>query len=159
MNEMSSGGPSVTVVNPVKKRLPIMQFESEDQAKAVCREWQERLYLTDWAISVKLVDRVDPTIWLNGQIDISQNYLHARIRITKNCIQDDTVLQCHEAILLHEILHCLYQTIGPEDTTDPKLINYNDLIHRHTERMTRTLIAAKYDLPYNWFDAQSHVLY
>ena len=128
---------------------PIIKFENEEQAEKCLREWQHRLFLDDWIIKIHLVDCIDDNTDCMGQIDYRREYLYANIRIKKELNEETIENLCHEKILIHELMHLIIpQTENHEDIQN---LYWNNSQHQIMERMTRSLIMVKYDLPFDFF--------
>ena len=128
---------------------PIMKFKNLEQAKECLKEWQHRLFLDDWIIKVNLVDCVDDEPNCMGQVDYNREYLYANIRIKKELNEDTIENLCHEKILVHELMHLIIPQTETYD--DIPNLYWNNNQHQIMERMTRSLIMAKYNLDIDFF--------
>ena len=133
---------------------PIMEFKNIQQAYECLREWQERLFLTDWLIKINLIDT--NTIELNekecsGTIIMTFENKCATMNIV--CLTDDArnriIKVCHEQILIHELLHLKYNWIEPTGAYESKYVD--DIEHQLLEQMAKSLLMSKYGLPFEWF--------
>lgn len=128
---------------------PIIKFENEEQAEKCLREWQHRLFLDDWIIKVYLVDCIDNEDDCMGKVDYEREYLNANIRIKKELNKETVENLCHEKILVHELMHLVIpQTENPETI---ELLYWNVNQHQIIERMAKSLIMSKYNLPLDFF--------
>lgn len=128
---------------------PIMKFENLEQAKECLKEWQHRLFLDDWIIKINLVDCIDDNEDCMGQADYNREYLYANIRIKKELNEDTIDKQCHEKILVHELMHLVIpQTDNYESIEN---LHWNISQHQIMERMARSLIMVKYNLSFDFF--------
>ena len=130
-------------------KQPIMEFENIEQAQECLKEWQERLFLSNWIISleIKEVDNAD------GQNFIFQELGASYIRIsplTEERTTESNIKYCAEKILVHELLHCL---LDYPKYSNPDIIQelFERTQHRNIDWLSRSLIMAKYDLPFEWF--------
>lgn len=132
---------------------PIMQYESEEQLRASLKEWQDRLFLNDWIIKVSLVDSVvnedDEELQGNNTFTIECKSSH--IRLTKPNEDNTSRIAkfCHELTLVHELLHCKYNWC--QAPTSHEGVYYDVSEHALIEQMAKSLIMAKYNLPFDWF--------
>lgn len=145
-------------IAPVKKpkpREPIMRFESIEQARALLAEWQKRLFLEDWIIRVKLVGRDELELEnVSGEVDFVAVNRSAIIRILDEQPDDDFISKMpHELVLVHELLHLKYSFAEPCGEGTIEQIAFVQHEHMLLEQMAKSLIMAKYGLPYEWFDA------
>lgn len=134
-------------------REPIMCFESIDQAKACLSEWKKRLFLEDWIIRVKLVEKDDLELDnVSGEVDFEYTNKSAVIRILYK-IDDFISKMPHELTLVHELLHLKYNLVHPADGGQHiEQVFYDMHEHMLLEQMAKSLIMAKYNLTYDWFD-------
>ena len=131
---------------------PVIRFESEGQAVACLKEWQERLFLDDWIIKVKLCRLCDMRDSENaGENEYQAGSKRSLIRIATDYDGEDFIEKiCHEKILVHELLHCKYNWV---------FINAGNYVeayfdtadHALLEQMAKSLIMAKYGLAFEWF--------
>ena len=128
---------------------PIMKFENQEQAEKYLREWQHLLFLDDWVIKINLVDCIDDEENCAGRVDYNREYLYANIRIKKELNENTIDTQCHEKILIHELMHLVIpQTDNYEDIQN---LYWNENQHQIMERIARSLIMAKYNLSFDFF--------
>jgi hypothetical protein len=132
-------------------REPIVEFKSIEAARAALKEWQHRLYLDDWIISLQLVDGTEIP-GNRGLTDICFTHKSAVIKIAKlnEDIRSRIVRQCQETTLVHELLHCKYDTNFYDNTHEGRYMEAYE--HAHLEQMARSLIMAKYGVGPEWFD-------
>ena len=145
----------ITPVKKPKPREPIMRFESIEQARASLGEWQKRLFLEDWIIRVKLVNKDELSLDnVSGEVDFEYTNKSAVIRVLKD-IDDDFIAKIpHELTLVHELLHLKYNLVHPAESGNHiEQVFYDMHEHMLLEQMAKSLIMAKYGLPYEWFDA------
>lgn len=128
---------------------PIMKFENQEQAEKYLREWQHRLFLDDWVIKINLVDCIDDEENCAGRVDYNREYLYANIRIKKELNENTIDTQCHEKVLVHELMHLVI--LQTENYEDIQNLYWNENQHQIMERMARSLIMAKYNLSFDFF--------
>jgi hypothetical protein len=129
---------------------PLEKFEAQEQLDTYLKEWQERLFLTDWVIKVHIncapqemtiADVVGSNIWQ----EINKSSV---IRILIPIYYGDRILKyCAEKTLVHELLHikfCLFGESG-NDLQDR-------IQHQNVEEMAKSLIMAKYNITLDWFN-------
>lgn len=128
---------------------PIVEFTGDLQARESLREWQERLYLTDWIISLALIDGTEIP-GDQGRIEMCRTHRSAVIRIARltDDLRSRIVRPAHEVTLVHELLHIIYDRYH-DDTTDGAYAE--DAEHTQIEAMARSLIMAKYGLLPQWW--------
>ena len=131
--------------------LPIVEFSNEEQMKDCLKEWQSRLFLDDWIIGIKLVDRfeIDGD---SGQVKFNLTGHNATIYIAKldNVSENSIEKACHEQILVHELLHLKYNWLEPADTYEGRYLD--EVEHMLLEQMANSLIMAKYPITFKWFE-------
>ena len=133
---------------------PVMEFKDEQQLCSSLKEWQERLFLTDWTIKATLVDFSEV---------VYENYKDVCGDNTYNSVNQFTVIRvirhndemrsriqkcCHEKTLVHELLHLKlhFPIVGTFESS-----NLDQRIHTFIDQMAKSFIMAKYDLPFDWF--------
>lgn len=132
---------------------PIMEFKSELEAYECLREWQDRLFLNNWIIKLVFCDSIHNE---NGEELAGQN----TFQITNQCctiqivkLNDDVKSRIakvsQEAVLVHELLHCKYNWIQLPNSFEGNY--YDELEHALLEEMAKSLIMAKYNIPFSWF--------
>lgn len=134
---------------------PIMEFQSQEQLQNCIEEWKKVLFLESWVIKGILVD--PPLIDDNGTELCGQNNFQicnkcSLIKIVRanDDIRDRIVKYCAEVSLVHELLHCKYNwTYKGSDSIE--YAYYDTLEHSLIEEMAKSLIMAKYNLPFEWF--------
>lgn len=136
------------------EKEPIIEFTDESQAYECLKEWQERLFLTDWVISVALVDKCED---INGKNCIATNVhnhdckdCHIELEIFTDEHKTHHTKLSHEQSLVHELLHCNYCWFRYDETdADGCLLNLHH--HQLLEQMAKSLIMSKYNLTFDWF--------
>ena len=135
---------------------PIKIYENDMQLQSSLKEWQARLFLDGWCITVELVDKCSAdeygTSGLNTHLPIQKT---AYIEILKNSFEiiEQKVFigkQPQELVLVHELLHCKFGVVyNAQGTYEAKIAEYHD--HSLLEEISKSLIMAKYDLSFDWF--------
>lgn len=138
-----------------ENNAPIMEFKDIKEAYNCLKAWQERLFLTDWIINLKLISYQDMlkeygdnagTVNFNMVNKSSTIYL----TIPDEEVKSRIVKYCAEKTLIHELLHLKYNWVVNENDTIPNLY-YDTLEHGLIEQMAKSLIMTKYNLTYSWF--------
>ena len=134
-------------------KSPIIRFESEEHLYASLKEWQDRLFLNDWIIKVSIVDEIynDEGEQLQGQNSFQVDNKACHIKLLKPNEDAETriVKFCQEVTLVHELLHCKYNWC--QAPTSHEGVYYDVSEHALIEQMAKSLIMAKYNLPFEWF--------
>lgn len=132
---------------------PIIEFKSQEELEASSKEWQSRLFLDDWIIRPTLCAVHEMNSPDNcGECNAETVGQSAVIRILKKeYFPTDAITKyCAEQILVHELLHCKYLSYE----RDPMTIEadcFDNVQHALLEQMSKSLIMAKYNLPFEWF--------
>lgn len=131
---------------------PIMEFTSSEQMYNCLKEWQERLFLQDWIIKVKLADPEDMDLKdVCGENSYVIELNCCVIKILKPEHYGDRIVKyCAEQILIHELLHCKYNWVE-RDYNSIEVAYYDTLEHSLLEQMAKSLLMAKYNLNLDWF--------
>lgn len=132
---------------------PIMKFKNEKQLREYGKIWQNILYLDDWIIEYRLVDKLDSdtdNFELHGLNTKTITHKEALIQISKYRTDDYfSIKVCDEQTLIHELLHCNFEvTKGNPGIED---LFYETMQHQKLEFMSRSLLRAKYNLSKEWF--------
>lgn len=131
---------------------PIMEFKSMEQAYKCLNYWKEKLFLQDWTIKLLLVSPEE----MNLEDVCGENLFQIE---TKSCVikilkpeyyGDRIIKYCAESILIHELLHCLYNWVE-RDYNSIEVAYYDTLEHARLEQMAKSLLMTKYDLNFDWF--------
>jgi len=135
---------------------PIKIFETDEQLQTSLKEWQERLFLNDWCIVAKMVDKCSDdeygTSGLNTHLPIQKTAYIEILKDSCEMIEQKVFIgkQPQELVLVHELLHCKFSVLyNAQGTYEAKLAEYHD--HSLLEEMAKSLIMAKYNLPFEWF--------
>lgn len=130
---------------------PIEEFENEEQLQECLEWWQEKLFLTDWIIKVKMVspdEFIEKDCCGENEFDIVNR--SCIIRILKKEFYGERVMKyCAEKTLVHELLHCRYNWLNPPETMEGKY--FDTIEHGLLEQMAKSLIMAKYNLTLDYF--------
>lgn len=129
---------------------PIFDFKNQETLDKYLKEWQERLMLTNWIINAKIVEPSEIQRY-GGWCDFQYSNSCAMIKIAEYDYNNDYVMkQPHELVLVHELLHCVFMNLSREDTIEG--VYYAEKQHQTLERIAKSLIMAKYNLAYDWFE-------
>lgn len=132
---------------------PIITFESEKQALECLGEWQDRLFLCDWIIMLELQDYPPMCDGKECSAMHSTEYsLKTSVITIYQKAFDENRISKHAAehSLVHELLHLkvpMYEFI----TETPQDIEFRSGAHALIEQLSKSLIMAKYNLPFEWF--------
>ena len=132
---------------------PIIEFKTIKEATDCLKEWQTRLFLDDWIIKIKLC-RPDEFIGEDrcGENEYQVTNKSSVIRILKQKFYGDRIVKfCHEETLIHELLHLKYGMVCPVDPVSYAEAHLRAHEHMLVEQMAKSLIMAKYNLPFEWF--------
>lgn len=140
------------------KGRPIEVFQSQAQLDECLKWWQDRLCMNDWILTASICGRED----MDSVDDQGENLMiHARkvaeIRILKKTdMPNDSVAKrflrhCDEQILVHELLHCLYDWMDPGNNPSYEGTYLDEIEHQKLDTMAKSLIMVKYDLPLSYF--------
>jgi hypothetical protein len=139
-----------------ERKSPIMEFTNDEELMACMREWKKILFLEHWTIKAMLVDAIENEEELCGQnhfvmiLNCSLIKIIKPMPLTGEDLRNRMAKFCHEQILVHELLHCKYNWVMETDTYAGK---YHDTLdHSLMEQMAKSLIMAKYNLPFEWFE-------
>lgn len=131
---------------------PIMEFTSIEQAYECLHYWQEKLFLQDWTIKLLLVSPEE----MNTQEVCGENIYVVEsnccvIKILRPEYYGDRITKyCAEQILIHELLHCLYNWCE-RNYDSIEVVYYDTLEHARLEQMAKSLLMVKYNLKFDWF--------
>lgn len=134
---------------------PKEYFDSEKELYSLVKEWQKRLWLSDWWIGVRLCsaeEMPDDTSagysevhWVNKCGTIS-------IRRKEDVPEGLMVKQPHEVTLIHELLHFKFFALEPKSLEETF---YDMKQHQLLEELAKSLYMAKYGIGYDWFITDS----
>jgi hypothetical protein len=133
--------------------LPDSACLSDEQAQACAEWWIKKMFLSGWAIRVRMVtlDDIGSNRWGENEIFFEESTCDIRL-LKKEYCGDMPVKHCAEEILVHELLHCK-NLFASYSGSDPMLeaLYMDKTEHNLLEKMAKTLIMIKYDLPFGWF--------
>lgn len=128
---------------------PIIEYENQEQLAASLKEWQERLFLTDWIIVAYTV----PELEITGDAGICKSTRKsriARISIADSIDSEFPIKLCQEYILVHELLHLAI----PKKTMNTDTLEYlfyDNEQHARLDLLAKSLIMTKYGIGFDWF--------
>jgi len=141
----------IGMTDPKDAHQPIMQFHDAEQAQNCLAEWKNLLYLNDWIITVKLDQKIDDNQL--AVIGYEYSLMAAVIKFADirklHDMHDEILKYCAEKILVHELLHIMFDISYHADQTEGR--EFDAYQHQKTELMARSLIMAKYGLESSWF--------
>lgn len=128
---------------------PIMEFHNDEELNNCLKEWQTRLFLSDWIIQGRLVHG-EEIPELAGHSSVQWVNSCGVIKIRRgNEVPDAIEKQPHELVLVHELLHFRY--MGFENNSTIEGVYYDMKEHQLLDQMAKSLIMAKYNLSHDWF--------
>lgn len=137
-----------------KVHQPKMSFKNLAEMEKYMKYWQHILCLDHWYLEAKLVDELvsdGEECWgLNVHEQVNRV---ATISVRKFKEGRDDISPkkyCAEAILVHELLHCIYNWLQ-KDYKDHAAAFYDIVDHQQLELMAEALILAKYNLKRDFF--------
>ena len=139
----------------MKEKQPVLNFESQEQLDKYLAWWQEKLGLSDWIIKASVISikdfELDDSCGENLMVFENKSAVIHIADYKEMQGEDDLVVKyCQEKVLVHELLHCLYDFMKPpENSFEGKYLDV--LEHQKLETMAKGLIMVKYDLPFSWF--------
>lgn len=127
-------------------------FNSEEELNECLKWWQEKLFLTDWVIKVRISEPCDFIIEdSTGENEFDMINKCCVIRILDQKYYGDRIMKyCAEKVLVHELLHCKYNWLAYEGSYEGKYVDVME--HVLLEQMAKSLIMAKYDLSFDYFE-------
>ena len=128
---------------------PVITFESQQQAEEYLAYWQEKLFLNNWVIKVKLVEP-EEIEGCQGSNSFVHSLMSSLISISKYHEEGLVTKECHEQTLVHELLHLKYNLMDSEEESyESAFLSMEE--HRLLEQLAKSLIMVKYDLSFDWF--------
>ena len=135
---------------------PICKFKDQAELDECLQWWMEKLFLTDWTIRCRIVHPADFELEDScGENLMVFDNKEAMIHLLHydDFHADSIVKICQEKILVHELLHCLYNFMKPAETNyEGKFVDVMD--HQRLDAMAKSLIMVKYNIPFSWFAAK-----
>lgn len=128
---------------------PIIEFKDEAQAYECLKEWQTRLFLDDWIIRVKFDSEIHAFAEVEKVTDIQSAII--RIHPLDDVTRDRNTKYCAEKSLVHELLHLKLDLVDFDGNLPIEVIVFNYTQHQKVEQLAKSLIMAKYNLPFEWF--------
>lgn len=130
------------------KDEPIIEFETQEQLEASLREWQERLFLTDWIIRAKFDSEINAYAEVSKVTDVQSAIIS--IRPLDEVTSGRNTKYCAEKSLVHELLH-LKLDLADFDNPPIEAVVFSYTQHQKIEQLSKSLIMAKYNIPFDWF--------
>lgn len=131
---------------------PIRKFDSIKDLEDCLNYWKTKLFLTDWIVHVHQHHFNDAP--LNGEnmgyCDADYVNQCAVIHLAyADTIPENSMTTCEEHNLVHELLHLRYPVVTDHTYEGEVVARVN---HADLEKMAKTLLMVKYDIPFSWFD-------
>lgn len=128
----------------------MIMFNTVDEIMPYLREWKHRLFLDEWIICVGFHD-IHEYPDENGHVEFSIMNKTATITLLDKFDQENTRIMknCHELILVHELLHLKIGFLEAPSTAEGKL--WTTYEHQLIYEMSKALIMAKYNIGLDWF--------
>ena len=118
----------------------------ERKAESLLEEWQERLGLLDWAITLRINCQPEEMEEQNvcGETSWAQSIKAATIRIISEEVHGtDRILNYDfEQTLVHELLHLKFGILDNQNKTYESIVTY-EVIHELIDDLARALVMAK----------------
>ncbi len=95
-----------------------MLYKNKRELNAGVKKWKKLLRLQDWTFTAALTPNRD----INGHIamcSVSIPRKHSFLHIGSTEKDQAVAKQCHEASLIHEMLHCHFESFRPDDEEAP----------------------------------------
>ena len=135
-------------------KKPIEIFKSVEQFEAYAREWQYKLFLDNWFINFSLTNESiyqdGMELWGVSAYNFENSSADVTVfngKLASNCDARNIA----ELTLVHELLHLKMEYITDEDIIGQLPPFEVSLKHKALEVMAKSLIMAKYDVPYEYF--------
>jgi N-formylglutamate amidohydrolase len=138
-------------VGVVVRMTPIIEFKSQEQADKCLKEWQERLFLTDWIIVIRISEPHEfsmPERMGENEFQLINKTGVIRI-LNKKYYGERITKYCAELTLIHELLHCKIDLFENNNTLEG--IAWQTTQHQLIEELAKSLLMAKYNLKLDWF--------
>lgn len=139
---------------------PICVIEDQKELDALLAWWQEKLFLQDWIINASVVSSKEFDLEDSAGENlmcVEQKMSTIHLLDASEAVKDSPVRFCHEKILVHELLHCLYDLLDPaENSYTEKYLEMMD--HARLEQMAKSLMMVKYGLSFDWFKNPDKVI-
>lgn len=138
---------------------PILEFKNNKEFQKYCKFYQHFLFLDDWFIKFKMVDKIDLPdnndnyVRIDGQCLFDFNSKSAVISIVNKSLYDEeinsrTVVEC---VIIHELLHLKVEywknSLSISDNEDM----FGLLNHQYMEQMAKSILMLRYNLDYDYF--------
>lgn len=125
-----------------------MNFNTIEELRSAAKEWQNRLFLNDWVITV---------VWHTpeeypgdeGHIEFDIMNQTATVSLLREMPQNRISKNCHELTLIHELLHLKLGFIEADENLEGTFWNMKE--HQKVYQLSKSLFMAKYGLNTKWF--------
>ena len=133
---------------------PKCTFENLDEAHHYLTEWQKRLFLDDWLVTVEIdVPKSKMHEHANAEVAICLVNKTAKIKICgkEEYDKENPKKYCAEALLVHELVHLCLDDCDIEGDVVYTIAVFDIMRHAKVEQMAKSLIMAKYGIDFSWF--------
>lgn len=134
---------------------PKQYFDNEAEMHSLVKEWQKRLWLSDWWIGVNLCSKAEmPDDNSAGYSEVQWVNKCGTISILRkeDLPTDLMVKQPQELTLIHELLHFKFFELEPKSLEE---YFYDTKQHQLLEELAKSLYMSKYGIGYEWFISDS----
>ena len=137
-------------------KKPIEVFKSEEQFQEYAKEWQNILFLNDWFITFKLVDKTifaddGSELWGYSSYAFSNSSAQITVYNGKTSSDGDSK-NIAELTLVHELLHLKLEYMTDNDIIGEITQLEASLRHKVLEMMAKSLIMVKYGVSKDYFN-------
>jgi len=132
---------------------PIRAFDNDFMLEGYLKYWVDKLFLHDWIIHVHRKDFNDPP--LNGRdmgfcdADYTNQCAVIHLARADSLPEDCSMTISEEHNLVHELLHIRYPVFTDHSYESDVVAG---VTHAKLEKMAKTLLMVRYDIPFSWFD-------
>ena len=136
---------------------PICILETQEELENLTREWQHRLFLDHWFISVRFhePDEFPDEAGHNSFCHESMFCEISVVRPKKEDLDKYIVKFCHELTLVHELLHLCINWLNPPDSCEGMYMD--TLEHRLVHKLAMAMVCAKYGIDRSWFKGKDTI--
>lgn len=131
------------------QKEPIIEFKTQEELEASLKEWQERLFLTDWIIRIKFDSEIEAFAEVSKVTEVQSAIIY--IRPFDEVTSGKNTKYCAEKSLVHELLHLKLDLADFDGNLPIEAVVFLYTQHQKIEQMAKSLIMAKYNLSFDWF--------
>jgi hypothetical protein len=137
-------------IKDAPRKEPIIEFESEEQARECLREWQTRLFLDDWVIQIAFDSEIQAYAEVEKAVEKQSAVI--RIRPLDSITGTKVTRYCAEKSVVHELLHLKLDLVDYQQGDLPiEVVVFDYTQHQKIEQLSKAFIMAKYGLGFDWF--------